>query len=160
MFSPQDSSTWEPIVLDIWSDSSEWTNIEFDSTQSRFVKIVLLESNQPQPSSIWEIELYGPAGVTGIDNETEIPDSYTLAQNYPNPFNPSTTISYTIPEKSLVSLKIFDLLGAEVVELVNSELEPGVYKSDFNASGLTSGIYFYRLETNTFVETKKMMLLK
>jgi hypothetical protein len=160
LYSSTDSLTWEPIVTDLWSDSLDWSAIEFDSTQARFVKLILLESNQAQPASIWEIELYGPAGITGINNETEIPNSYTLSQNYPNPFNPTTTISYTLPEKSRVSLKIFDLLGAEVVELVNSELEPGAYKIDFNSNGLTSGVYFYRLETKTFVETKKMILLK
>ena len=160
IYSSKDSLNWDPIVVDIWSDSSEWTEIQFDSTQTRFVKLVLLESNQSQPASTWEIELYGPAGVTGINNETEIPNSYTLSQNYPNPFNPTTKISYTIPEKSKVSLKIFDVLGAEVVELVNSELESGEYYIDFNASSLPSGVYLYRLETKSFVETKKMILLK
>jgi len=160
LYGLKDSSNWEPIVVDIWSDSSEWTEIEFDSTQARFVKLVLLESNQSEPASIWEIELFGPAGVTGINNETEIPNSYTLSQNYPNPFNPTTKISYTLPEKSKVSLKIFDVLGAEVVELVNREQESGEYHVDFNANSLPSGVYLYRLETKSFVETKKMILLK
>ena len=160
VYSSEDSLSWQPAVIDIWSDSSEWTDIEFDSSKARFVKLVLLESNQSQPASIWEIEFYGPEGITNTSNENEIPNSFTLAQNYPNPFNPSTNINYTIPEKSMVSLKIFNLLGAEIKELVNGEIEPGQYNVEFNASNLPSGIYFYRLETNSFVETKKMILLK
>ena len=87
-------------------------------------------------------------------------EKFELSQNYPNPFNPNTTINYVISERSKVSIKVFDLLGSEVGELVNSEQEAGEYKVDFNASGLTSGIYFYRLQTESFTETKKMILMK
>ena len=86
--------------------------------------------------------------------------TFSLSQNYPNPFNPSTTISYVISAKSKVSIKVFDLLGSEIAELVDSEMEAGDYEVDFNASGLTSGIYFYRFQTDSFVETKKMILMK
>ena len=160
MLSSIDSLIWEPVVSDIWSDSLEWTNIEFDSTQARFVKLILLESNQNQPASIWEIELYGPAGVTGINNETEIPNSYTLSQNYPNPFNPTTTISYKLPERMYVSLKIYDIIGNEVDELVNESQNSGNYSINFNASNLSSGVYFYRIQAGEFVYTRKMLLLK
>ncbi len=88
------------------------------------------------------------------------PNQYSLEQNYPNPFNPTTTISYSIKEKGLVTLRIFDVLGNEVKTLVNEEQEAGVYRLEFNASFFASGIYFYTLNAGEFVSTKKMILLK
>ena len=97
-----------------------------------------------------------------IDNERKllIPKSISLNQNYPNPFNPSTTIEYSIPEKSIVELKVFDLLGKEISTLVNREMSPGKYELLFDASELTSGVYFYKLRIGNFIDTKKMMFLK
>lgn len=101
----------------------------------------------------------GPT-LVGIGNQTTIPADYSLSQNYPNPFNPTTKINYTIPKSGFVTLKIFDLLGREVAVLVNAEKSAGSYIVDYNASALTSGVYFYRLEVNGFVDTKKMTILK
>ncbi len=89
-----------------------------------------------------------------------LPDAFTLEQNYPNPFNPSTTIKYTLGSKEFVKLKVFNILGKEVADLVNSEQDAGSYELEFNASGLESGVYFYRIESGNFVETKKMLLMK
>ncbi|MBT8380457.1 MAG: T9SS type A sorting domain-containing protein [Ignavibacteria bacterium] len=86
--------------------------------------------------------------------------SYSLEQNHPNPFNPATTIKYQIPERSFVSLKVYDILGNFVTQLVKAEKQSGFYEIEFDASGLTSGIYIYQLKANEFVETKKMLLLK
>lgn len=83
-----------------------------------------------------------------------------LSQNYPNPFNPITTINYTIPQRSLVELKVFDILGKQVATLVNEEKQSGEYQVKFNASSLSSGIYLYRLKTGKLMETKKLILLK
>jgi len=94
------------------------------------------------------------------DNTKVIPDAFTLQQNYPNPFNPSTTIRYSIPTSEIVTLKVYDVLGNEVATLINEEKSTGSYEVEFNASGLSSGIYFYKLQTNSFIETKKMLLLK
>ena len=88
------------------------------------------------------------------------PNSYNLAQNYPNPFNPVTTIQYSIPQQGNVSLKVYDVLGNEIAELVNEEKGIGVYSVNFDASGLASGMYLYQLKAGNFVETKKMILLK
>lgn len=100
-------------------------------------------------------------GVTSVNSsEDEFPNRFRLSQNYPNPFNPSTTISYSIPKQSKVSLKIYDILGSEITELVNGEKAVGSYKVNFDASNLSSGIYFYTLKTNNSVLTKKMMLIK
>jgi hypothetical protein len=99
---------------------------------------------------------------TNIEDEGSLisPDSYNLAQNFPNPFNPSTSIRYSIPQRRNVTLKVYDILGNEVASLVNEEKAQGVYTVTFNAGGLSSGIYFYTLRADGFVQTKKMLLLK
>lgn len=91
---------------------------------------------------------------------TEAPAEFKLRQNYPNPFNPITKINYDIAKTGFVSLKVYDILGDEVAVLVNEMMNPGLYIIDFNASNLSSGTYFYRLEVNGFVDTKKMIVLK
>ena len=98
----------------------------------------------------------------GTHTETikELPTDYSLSQNYPNPFNPSTKIEFRIPKAGLVSLKIYDLLGREVKTLVSEEMQAGNYTISFDASSLSSGIYFYTLNTGEFISTKKMVLLK
>jgi len=83
-----------------------------------------------------------------------------LQQNYPNPFNPSTSIQYAISSTQFVTLKVYDLLGREVATLVNEEKTTGSYEVEFNGNNLTSGIYFYKLQAGSFVETKKMVLIK
>ena len=102
--------------------------------------------------------IYDPIGISQIGSE--VPEGYSLNQNYPNPFNPSTNISFGLPRKSHVKLKVFDMLGREVALLVNSELSAGSYNIDFDASGLTSGVYFYSIEAAQFIRTKKMLLVK
>jgi hypothetical protein len=99
-------------------------------------------------------------GVVNMEPQTDIPQSYYLAQNYPNPFNPNTTIQYSIPKSGNVRLGVFNSLGEEVKTLVNGYIEAGIHKINFNASDLTSGIYFYKLYADSFVETKKMIMLK
>ena len=85
---------------------------------------------------------------------------YSLEQNYPNPFNPSTTIKFAIPANEFVKITIFDMSGREVQLLVNENLTAGVYEADFNGANLSSGTYFYKIETNSFSDTKKMILVK
>lgn len=100
---------------------------------------------------------------TGVNQGSlmeEIPSSFFLSQNYPNPFNPTTAIMYQISEVSHVSLKVYDLLGREVTTLVNERQMPGRYEINFNASKLSSGVYFYRLEAGNFISTKKLVLVK
>ena len=99
--------------------------------------------------------------VIGINQiSSSVPDKFTLEQNYPNPFNPSTNLEFGISKSGYVSLKIYDVLGKEVVTLVNANLQLGTYKYEFDASGLTSGIYYYTLRTQGFTETKRMSLIK
>jgi hypothetical protein len=100
-------------------------------------------------------------GVTAVIDEGNInPTEFSLSQNYPNPFNPSTKISFTIPQVSKVTIKVFDVLGNEIETLVNEEKPAGTYEITWSAANLPSGIYFYQLKAGSFVETKKMILLK
>ncbi len=99
---------------------------------------------------------------TGIeeDNTEELLNDYSLSQNYPNPFNPSTSIEYQVASIEKVSLKVYDVLGREIKTLVNEIKSPGTYKITFDASELSSGIYFYRLTSGSFTQTRKMILMK
>jgi hypothetical protein len=108
---------------------------------------------------------YGDVVIVSTDDEQLIPNEFSLKQNYPNPFNPSTNIQYSVGSRQFVSLKVYDIIGNEIATLVNAEKPAGVYKVEFSshsgeARNLPSGVYFYQLKTNTFVQTKKMLLLK
>jgi photosystem II stability/assembly factor-like uncharacterized protein len=99
--------------------------------------------------------------ITGVENKAgRTPSRYELHQNYPNPFNPATTISFSLPTKSFVSLKVFDVLGKQVSSLASEELSAGTHSKTWNAVGLSSGVYFYRLQAGTYSETKKLNLLE
>ena len=91
---------------------------------------------------------------------TEVPSGFSLKQNFPNPFNPVTNLEFGISDLGFVSLKVYDLLGKEVVTLVNEKQSPGTYQVEFDAGSLTSGVYFYRLTSGDFTDTKRMMLVK
>jgi photosystem II stability/assembly factor-like uncharacterized protein len=100
----------------------------------------------------------GPVGIVPINNE--VPNAYSLNQNYPNPFNPATTIKYSIPQASYVTVKIYDMLGNEVMTVVNEHQNAGTYAGSVDASNLASGVYFYTIRAGNFTDTKKMMLVK
>ncbi len=95
-----------------------------------------------------------------VEQISELPTQFSLSQNYPNPFNPSTVIEFSIPQSSKVSLKVYDMLGREILNLIDEQKSAGQYKVNLNASALSSGIYLYKLVANNYSETKKMMLLK
>jgi plastocyanin len=98
--------------------------------------------------------------VSGISYVSNPVNEFLLNQNYPNPFNPSTTINFSIPKASKVAMEVFNSIGEKVETLVDRELSAGNYNFEWNASNLTSGIYFYKLTSGDFVETKKMILLR
>jgi hypothetical protein len=108
----------------------------------------------------WATHTIIDSTVTDIKENVDILHSFKLFQNYPNPFNPSTTITYSLPENGMVELKIFDVLGREVADLVREEQTMGNHKVEFNASNLTSGVYFYKLKYAGFTETRKLILLR
>ncbi|HMT10084.1 MAG TPA: T9SS type A sorting domain-containing protein, partial [Ignavibacteria bacterium] len=99
-----------------------------------------------------------PIGIQ--QTSTEVPSGFELSQNYPNPFNPATNIKISVPKSEFVRLSVYDVTGKEVAALVNEKLSAGVYNVDFNASELSSGVYFYRLTSGSFTDVKKMTLVK
>ena len=117
-------------------------------------------------SYVTEIEKLDFNITTAVENDGTLPNNFRLNQNFPNPFNPSTVISYNLPSSSFVNLKLFDILGKEIKELINEIKDSGYYEISIEAKGLTSGIYFYRLNayptdrTVNFSETKKMVVIK
>jgi hypothetical protein len=121
----------------------------------------MILSDQPSGISLWyEFGNFDPGTPNNVDEIGGVPMVYDLGQNYPNPFNPSTKIKFSIPEAGIVTLRVFNLLGEEVALLLNSEKNAGTYEATFDASKLSSGIYFYTLESKNFTSTKKMVLLK
>jgi hypothetical protein len=132
-------------------DATEYENASSDNSVS-----LNYGSN---PSTTKDLYL-NPESTTGVKSNSPVPSSYSLSQNYPNPFNPSTQIRFTIPEKTNVKLEVYNLIGQKVADLVNSELSAGEYSITFNASGLSSGIYLYRLQAGNFSSVKKMILMK
>ena len=149
------------------SANTEWIRIGFvagsgTTTESRSYSFV--DNSLPVGSYSYRLKQGNYDGTFEYSNivevVTNIPVQYSLDQNYPNPFNPSTKIRFTIPEASVVSLKIFNAIGEEVANLVNEVYEAGTNEIIFNASNLTSGIYFVRMEAGSFVSTRKMTLLK
>jgi hypothetical protein len=98
--------------------------------------------------------------VLKVHGGAEVPREFALSQNYPNPFNPTTAIRFQITDHGLVTMKVYDVLGREVTTLVNDVKEPGAYTVRWDATGFASGVYFYRLVSGTFVQTKRLMLLK
>ncbi|MFA7362043.1 MAG: T9SS type A sorting domain-containing protein [Candidatus Kapaibacterium sp.] len=120
--------------------------------------------------AVWEKKINGKIAlvetfdshlITGINNlSSELPDKYSLGQNYPNPFNPNTVIRYQLPVVSDVVIKVYDVQGRKVQTLVNERMQAGTYEVRFDGSGLTSGVYFYRIVTGSFSETRRMVLVK
>jgi hypothetical protein len=153
------------ISVPIFGEGVIESTINGDTTGNDFVYIIE-EVQYYHLCLFYRIELNV---VTDVENEYSLitPEDYSLEQNYPNPFNPSTKIKYTIPsftlsevEGSLVTLKVYDVLGNQVATLVEAEQPAGSYEVEFDASQLTSGIYFYKLQAGSFIETKKMILIK
>ena len=158
-------------VSEIYSETAgdggtdEFNNL---ATVGRYFGIYCGSKSIPDSGCVLkEFEVYARQSITNIEKEEAILHKYTLEQNYPNPFNPETTISYTIPsnvkgETINVTLKVYDVLGNEIGTLINEFKQPGVYNSQFSIrnSQLPSGVYFYTLRAGSYVETKKMMLVK
>jgi hypothetical protein len=108
-----------------------------------------------------KVYAFSPGNVNSVnENLNQKVSDFSLSQNYPNPFNPTTTIKYAIQKRTFVELKVYDVIGREVEVLVNEAQESGYYEIEFNASKLSSGIYFYQIKTERYVETKKMLLVK
>lgn len=111
-------------------------------------------------NGVWRRPLSEMITSVGSSNGKKLPTRFTLEQNYPNPFNPATTISFSLPLESIVSLKVYNIIGREVATLVSEEMPAGNYSRTWNANGWPSGVYFYRIEAGTYHDTKKLLLLK
>jgi hypothetical protein len=124
-------------------------------------KIVRYAMSAAEITATWNTDLGGCGVIVGVNgSNTQIPETYKLSQNYPNPFNPSTQISFSLPKSGDVKLMVYDILGKEVEAVVNEFRTAGNYTVDFNATNLSSGVYFYTLRVNDFTETRKMLLVK
>ena len=149
--------------------TGNWTKYQYDISafagQDIYVAIVYYHLNGGPTGSasdnVWvdHFEWVGN-GIVGIENDPAVVTDYKLAQNYPNPFNPATIIRYQIPEAADVKLSVYNVLGQEVAVLVNTSQNPGVYEVRFDAGGLSSGIYFYRLQAGKTIQTRKMLLTR
>ena len=117
-------------------------------------------SNEEGTSSFSNFESFKTEAASGVNEVDNIPSRFLLYQNFPNPFNPTTQITYSIPHSSYISLKVYNLLGKEIANLFEGYRNAGSYKITFNAAGLASGVYLYRLKAGNFMETKKLVLLK
>jgi beta propeller repeat protein len=125
--------------------------------------IITWQDNRTGHYDIYASRVFPNGSLSTVESFGITPAGFTLSQNYPNPFNPSTKIDYSLEKASQVSLKVYDVLGNEVAALVSGRQEAGSYTVPFNAAGtlgLSSGVYFYRLESGSFVSTKKLILMK
>lgn len=153
------------------NDGISWVSDLKLNTSTATARNPSLYRNGSEVHVVWwdnrdnDYEIYykkNPTGnVTTVTNiGSEVPEKFSLSQNYPNPFNPVTNIEFSIPNAGLTMLVIYDALGREIEMLVNRELNPGTYSAEWDASKLNSGVYFYKLTSRSFTETKKMILVK
>ncbi len=160
-------------ILTFKDDNFNFITVDNSSLPENNVWNLFIDSHNNKwicGSPVYGIAVYneeGISGITSVDSENDQITDFQLYQNYPNPFNPVTTIKYTIPsvtlsevEGALITLKVYDVLGKEIATLVNEEKPAGAYKVEFGASNLSSGIYFYQIKSGSFIQTRKMMLIK
>jgi len=153
-------------------DDTNWTvyNTANSSLPNNYISIITIEGNGNKwIATSSGLAVFNEGGIVSVkDSENKngnYPDKFILSQNYPNPFNPRTTIKYSIPKQSYVTLKVYDILGREVAALVNEEKPAGIYTVRFgvgqdSSPDISSGIYFYQIKAGDYVSTKKMILLK
>jgi hypothetical protein len=149
--------TWQRIVIDL-AEGLEGDN--FDYTQ--FESFRLRSRDNASDFIVDEIHVRYPENETpsAVETVESLPSSFSLKQNYPNPFNPATTIEFSLSKSTLTTLRVYNVLGQEVAELINNEINAGTHRVNFNASNLPSGVYFYKLESDNNSQVKKMLLLK
>ncbi len=168
--SSNNGSTWSRLATFNGKDSATWKLQSFDITPYVYGSSNMLVRfrDSCDSNTNWDGWYVDNINVTAYQivptdiggNLSGMPTRFELSQNYPNPFNPSTQIKFSVPKEGFVNIKVFDVLGREVRTLVNEVKKPGYYSVDFDGANLSSGFYFYRMETSSYVETKKMMLLK
>ncbi len=152
----------QPLVIDMNETKNIPQTIDLDPLWDADSLSVVVFVQSTRSMTVYQSETigYNDLNVTGVNEAENTPADFILYQNYPNPFNPATSINYTVPEFSKVVIKIYDVLGNEVTTLVNSEKDAGTYSVNFDAAGLSSGIYFYKFQSGSFIATKKMVLMR
>ena len=151
------------------NNGANWTDVSdgLPGGQNKYIGSIAIKDNELfagnftglTGGSVWKRPL--SEMITDVKlNDNKLPENFVLNQNYPNPFNPGTTISFSLPAESFVTLKVFDVLGREVSILVSKELPAGTYSENWDASRLSSGVYFYQLKAGNFIQTKKLELLR
>ncbi len=147
-------------TTDQWGTTTE-VEYTFHTKSGRSLDIDCLDSNPPNNGVVSVTEVtWQSTGTTDVNEEGVLPAQFQLQQNYPNPFNPSTVIQFSLPNSGHTTLKVFNILGVEVAELVNGFRSAGQYNSVFDAAGLSAGVYFARLQSGNHIQTIKMNLLK
>lgn len=155
-----DGTQWFDLVSNAQSLDREWTINEIPEVDARYIRIICLGNSESDWAGLWEARILGPDIVTHQNENPAAVTDFNLFQNYPNPFNPSTTINFSIPENQQVKISVYNILGELVSELTDQEYQAGTHSIIFNGIELTSGLYFYRIETREFTATKKMILVK
>jgi hypothetical protein len=176
MYSSNGGANWvPPVKINPATPIRDWTypsmSIYNDNNANEYYANILMLSDSVPGSLLYNspngisfakymfVRVGTPAvGINNISQNT--PGEYKLCQNYPNPFNPNTIIRFKIKDSKFVTLKIYNILGKEVATLVNEKQSPGTYEVTFDGSSLSSGIYFYKLETENFSDIKRMVLIK
>jgi hypothetical protein len=176
-FSPDSGETWSIVADSVWTTNNEYNwQVPNISSENCLIRIGNYPCKFDLSDSVFKINY-----PVSIKTDKRLPTVFSLEQNYPNPFNPTTKIKFTIPtlptgqagsplnpspyqgegqRERLITLKVYDVLGSEIATLVNEEKPPGSYELEFNATELTSGIYFYQLKAGSFIQTKKLVLMK
>ena len=145
-------------VLSNGGEKQSSANYMIVGTAGQISVDIITTSNYQVQSGFWNV--FYQDVIVDVEDDEVLPIVYKLEQNYPNPFNPSTIIKFAVPERCIVFIKIYDIIGSEVQTLVNEEMDAGLYQKDFNGAGYASGIYIYRMQAGNYISTKKMMLIK
>jgi hypothetical protein len=151
--------------IDIESAATSYTQFSFDvwlsdTPDSLLLQLELIGEDAANIGSYAIVDQLSLSGASDVEQISGLPREFNLSQNYPNPFNPSTNIEYSISEQTFVELKIFDILGNEVAELVNEEQSAGTYRTDFSGAELSSGMYIAKLQAGNYIKSIKMTLMK
>lgn len=154
-----DAQNWQQIYFTTSGDGGidDITNIR---AFGRYVRMFGIQRATQWGFSLYEFEVFGEPGVTGVDEPGSVPETFSLEQNYPNPFNPETQIRYRLPATADVKLEVFDVRGQKVATLVNARQARGIYTVTFNGESFSSGTYFYRLDAGSSRQIKRMVLTK
>ncbi len=162
LLSPGSATAQDKITSSVFSNGGGTTAGANFTIQGTVGQGIIGRSGSPRDSLLSGFWNAISGLVTSVEtlDEAPIPKVFRLEQNYPNPFNPSTTIQFSLPKASPVVITLYDLLGRQMATLVDDDYQPGVYKITFDAAGLASGVYVYRIQAGAYQASRKLMLMK